>query len=484
MPRGSRIHKSAIVLGAGLLAFGTLITETPADTAERPQDWVISEVEDGQLNISSEFGTYSAVQQANPDAVIEPNARVQAAAATFTPRDPYYATSWWLKAPPGIEVAPAWRTTRGAGIVIAVLDSGLRTESGEFVGRVLPGYDFVRSSWGISPGDGDDEDSDPTDPGDNCGDANSSIWHGTHVAGIATAAANGVGTVGVAPEAMVLPVRVLGHCGGEIPQVAKGILWAAGLPVENAPLNPNPADVINLSLVAPIPCYFALEDAITRAIAAGAVVVASAGNQSLDAERAAPANCGGVITVAAGSTTGTTSSYSNYGSLVEVVAPGDGIYSTVDLGYQSPSGQPGYAPYWGTSMAAPMVSGLAALYLAAHPGATVAETVAAIIASATPIASCVEPFTCGAGLVSAARLIPPPPPFVSPTDFAIVADPLMAKVLESALSAHRGKLLPVGRGDLRVVVNDCVLTPPMSIEEGFEQLLSGAVCAPAAVSAG
>jgi serine protease len=278
-------------------------------------------------------------------------------------------------------------------------------------------------------------------------------------------------------------VRVLGHCGGEIPQVAKGILWAAGLPVENAPINPNPADVINLSLVAPIPCYFALEDAITRAIAAGAVVVASAGNQSLDAERAAPANCGGVITVAAGSTTGTTSSYSNYGSLVEVVAPGDGIYSTVDLGYQSPSGQPGYAPYWGTSMAAPMVSGLAALYLAAHPGATVAETVAAIIASATPIASCVEPFTCGAGLVSAARLIPPPPPFVSPTDFAIVADPLMAKVLESALSAHRGKLLPVGRGDLRVVVNDCVLTPPMSIEEGFEQLLSGAVCAPAAVSA-
>jgi hypothetical protein len=130
-----------------------------------------------------------------------------------------------------------------------------------------------------------------------------------------------------------------------------------------------------------------------------------------------------------------------------------------------------------------MVSGLAALYLAAHPGATVAETVAAIIASASPIASCVEPFTCGAGLVSGARLIPPPATVVPTTDFAIVADPLMAKFLESVLSSQRGKVLPIGRDDLRVVVNDCVLTPPMSIDEGFEQLLSGAACAPVAVSA-
>ena len=476
--------RGSVIVAAMAIAVGVVVVDLPVNTVERPQEWVVSEVDAGQLDISTEYGTYSAVEAANPDAVIEPNARVQAARATFTPSDPYYATAWWLRAPYGIEVDPAWQTTRGAGIVIAVIDSGLRTESGEFAGRVLPGYDFVRSSWGISAGDGDDEDNDPTDPGDNCGDTNASIWHGTHVAGIATAAANGVGMVGVAPEASLLPVRVLGHCGGEIPQVAKAILWAAGLPVENAPINPNPADVINLSITAAIPCYFVLEQAVALANAAGVVVVASAGNQSLDAERSAPANCGGVITVAASSQTGTMSSYSNYGSRVEVVAPGDGIYSTIDLGYQAPTGQPGYAPYWGTSMAAPIVSGLAALYLAAHPGATVEETVAAIIASAAPMASCAEPFTCGAGLVSGARLIPAPVPLVPTTDYAIVADPLLAKFLESVLSSQRGKVLPVGRDDLRVVVNDCVMTPPMSIDEGFEQLLSGAACAPVAVSGG
>ena len=160
--------------------------------------------------------------------------------------------------------------------------------------------------------DGDLADGNPADPGDwvttsetalgyfaGCGASNSS-WHGTHVSGtIAAKSDNGIGIAGIASGVKILPVRVLGKCGGFESDVTDGIRWAAGLAVAGAPTNPNPAAIISLSLGGAGACPSAYQTAITDAIAVGAIVVVAAGNSGVDASASAPANCAGVVSVAA-----------------------------------------------------------------------------------------------------------------------------------------------------------------------------------------
>ena len=290
------------------------------------------------------------------------------------PNDSRWGQQWNLAANPGVGVGvrEAWRYGRGKGTVLAVVDSGIIAHP-EFEGRILPGYDFVSSARYANDGDG--RDADPSDPGDwvskeevDSGEFNEdcpespSDWHGTHVAGIALAAANnGVGIAGIAPLAKLLPVRVIGKCGGTDRDLIDGMRWAAGLEVSGAPINENPADVINLSLGGEQPCSGSLQSAVDEITALGVMIVASVGNEAKDASLYSPANCDATITVGALTVNGTLATYSNYGSFVNVAAPGGDtgalIMSTVDRGTTTPVGA-GYASYGGTSMAAPHLSGV------------------------------------------------------------------------------------------------------------------------------
>lgn len=284
-----------------------------------------------------------------------------------------------------------WRSTTGTGEVVAVVDTGI-TDHPDLDNQVLPGYDFISvDGSGIDwARDGDGRDSIPDDMGDwenaneSCdgsGDTYSSSWHGTHVSGIIAAESNNaLGVAGVAPGAKILPVRVLGLCGGVDEDIADGIRWAAGLPVAGAPNNANPADVINLSLGGSGKCSDSpiLASAITAARSAGSVVVAAAGNDgiNIDSSPVTPATCPGVISVGATSQYGDRAGYksgtkkviySNFGASLDISAPGGdafwknaAILSTLNAGSTSPASAT-YDDMIGTSMAAPVVSAGAAL---------------------------------------------------------------------------------------------------------------------------
>ncbi|MFJ2056737.1 S8 family peptidase [Streptomyces sp. NPDC087908] len=315
---------------------------------------------------------------ADPDvAYVVPDRRVYATAV-----DPAeYKAQWDLyETTAGMNVPSAWKQATGKGVTVAVIDTGI-TKHSELSSKVLPGYDFISHTWTANDGGG--RDSDPSDPGDwlkagECGKdkngvpvparATDSGWHGTHVAGTVAAAANGSGTVGVAHEANILPVRVLGRCGGTTSDIIDAITWASGGTVTDVPANKNPAAVINMSLGGKFTCDQAYNAALKGARDRGTTVVVSAGNDNTDAAAFSPAGCANVITVAASDREGNRAAYSNYGKVVDVTAPGgennvrdaDGIWSTLNTGTTTPDKEK-YASYQGTSMAAPHIAGLAAL---------------------------------------------------------------------------------------------------------------------------
>ena len=309
----------------------------------------------------------------------------------LTPNDAAFPTQWNMQSVytygGAANLPAAWTMTTGsASTVVAVIDTGI-TAHPEFQSRILPGYDFISDP--VNANDGNGRDSDASDPGDwtakhECGygePAYTSSWHGTHVTGIIAAAGNNwSGMAGVNWRTRILPVRVLGKCGGSVSDIIDGMLWAVGLEVPGVPTNPNPAQVLNLSLGgwSPSGCTSAYEEALNRVRATGALVVAAAGNDDNESAYVVPAACEGVMTVGAIDHDGYRASYSNYSvvNAVSVSAPGgdisyygtdgSGIYSTVNSGTKGPVAS-SYAYYQGTSMAAPHVSGIAALALAQDP---------------------------------------------------------------------------------------------------------------------
>ncbi|MFF0990424.1 S8 family serine peptidase [Kocuria nitroreducens] len=341
-----------------------------------------------------------AVEYAEPDLL---------ATTTAVPNDPSYATLQWSlwDDPAGLGMPLAWDRATGAGQTIAIVDTGI-TSHPDLDANVLPGYDFVSTAQNGRDGDGWDPD--PTDMGDHpdavlCPSSPmppESTWHGTHTAGIAAAAANnGLGVAGVAPDAKILPVRAVGACSqGYITDVAAGVRWAAGAPVAGAVTNPNPATVINLSLGVPGECPAVLQSAINEALTRGIPVVVAAGNQGVDAAQSAPANCAGVISVAATDVAGALAPYSNFGS-VTLAAPGGDPYaqilSTGNDGAQA-LGAPTYTERNGTSMAAPAVSGTVALLREVSPGLGAAGLQDALTSTARQAPGGCAP-GCGAGIV-------------------------------------------------------------------------------------
>ena len=350
------------------------------------------------------------VEYVEPDVMMRP---------MFDPNDAYYSLQWhYFEPTAGINLPPAWDVTNGAGVVVAVLDTGYRPHA-DLAANILPGYDMISDTF-IS-NDGDRRDSDATDPGDwmragACGggyppqDYDSS-WHGTHTAGtIAAVTNNGIGVAGVAFGAKILPVRVLGVCGGYTSDIADGIVWAAGGSVSGVPANQHPAQVINMSLGGGGTCGYTFQNAINTARALGTTIVVAAGNEGINAANSSPANCNGVITVAAVTRSGGRAYYSNYGSVVDIAAPGgdtrttgaNGIVSTVNDGTTSP-GNDIYAYYQGTSMASPHVAGVAALVYAANPGISPDEMESLLKNTARAFPSgCSQ---CGAGIVDAAAAV-------------------------------------------------------------------------------
>lgn len=348
-------------------------------------------------------------------AYVEPDYRRQ---AQLTPNDEAYGEQWNLSSTYGINAANAWNVTTGSSaVVVAVLDTGIRTDHPELAGRTVGGYDFVADSRMAN--DGNSRDSDPSDPGDwitaaensggyfrGCGVSDSS-WHGSHVAGILGAAANNsAGIAGVNWQSRILPVRVLGKCGGTVSDIVDAMRWAAGIAVNGVPHNDHPARVINLSLAGSGSCSATEQRAINDVISRGVTVVVAAGNSNENAANSSPGNCNGVINVAATDRAGSKASYSNYGTVVTISAPGgdsdEAILSTIDLGAQGPQA-PGYAAYAGTSMASPHVAGVVALMLAKNSSLTPTQVRQLLRAAVTqfPSGSSCNTSRCGSGIVDA-----------------------------------------------------------------------------------
>lgn len=351
------------------------------------------------------------------------------AAQSFS-NDPYFAPYQWnLKGEQegfagGIEAARAWEISRGsADTIVAVVDTGVSPHP-EFAERLLPGYDFVSDLHRANDGDG--LDSDASDPGDwhlegECEGqpARDSSWHGTHVAGtIAARGDNGIGVAGVDWNTRILPVRVLGKCGGTDGDILNGMTWAAGLPVPGAPLNPHPAQVINLSLGGYGECSRSYQETINQILGQGVLVVVAAGNKGMDASHYAPANCAGVLTVVATDHKGEFASYTN-GDLTDagIAAPGGdiswyggsqyGVLSTVDEG-ATLAQEFGYSWHQGTSMAAPHVSGIASLMLSVNPNLAGAEIYSLVRLASKPFPAgnlCATYSFCGIGLANAYRSV-------------------------------------------------------------------------------
>ncbi len=330
------------------------------------------------------------------------------------PNDPLFSGQWYLQTneAAAIRATTAWdRTTGLADVVVAVVDTGVRYSHPDLSTKLLPGYDFTADV--ANAGDGDGRDADASDPGDfisaaDVGDAalqavcgasltqQSSSWHGTRIAGIVGAAGNNsAGIAGTSWGARILPVRVLGKCGGFDSDIVTGMRWAGGLTVPGTPANPNPAKIINLSLGNTGDCSPAYINIIAELAAHGVLVVASAGNETAVES---PGNCPGVLSVGGVRHVGTKVGYSSQGPEISISAPagncvnvgGSCLFSidtTTNLGATVP-GPDGYTDATnynvGTSFSAPQAAGVAALMLSVNPALSPAELIARIKQSARP----------------------------------------------------------------------------------------------------
>ena len=330
---------------------------------------------------------------------------------TFTYNDPQYSKQWNLTNPTtGVQNTGNARLRRGAHVKVAVLDTGYVPHP-DLVTGMANGYDFISDP--LSARDGDGRDPNPRDEGDYapynlCKDqanAHTSTWHGTSVAGIIGArGGNGMGIVGTADLARVQPVRVLGRCGGRTSDIADAIIWAAGGHVDGVPDNTYPAKIINMSLGTVSRCPAAYQRAIDIARSKGAIVVAAAGNGNTEASKYAPANCMGVITVGATTKAGTRASFSNYGTRVNISAPGEDILTLSMNSLDRPDNTKfSYDYESGTSMAAPHVSALLAQQLVNGTSITTKQVEEAFTLAGGNRIKC-DKYFCSRGIINSFNL--------------------------------------------------------------------------------
>lgn len=310
-----------------------------------------------------------AALKRNPNVImVEPNYLYE---VTYTPNDPSLSSQWAWGV---IDAYQGWDVTQGStATVIAVVDTGVQRNHPDLDAKIVAGYDYVQNDTAPDDGNG----------------------HGTHVAGTAAAETNNsTGGAGTCPNCKIMPVRVLDNNGsGTLANVANGITWAAN----------NGADVINLSLGGS--GSSTLQQAVQYAWNAGVFLACAAGNSNTSSTASAyPAAYAQCFGVASTTSSDARSSFSNYGSWVEVAAPGSSIYSTWTGG--------GYNTINGTSMATPHVAGLAGLL--SGQGKTNQQIWDTICNSAEDISGTGTYWTCGRinvnNAVGGGTTPPPPPP--------------------------------------------------------------------------
>jgi serine protease len=439
-------HVRKLAIGADLVRLSRGLTQTEADALL------------GQLRADP------AVEFAQPDYLKHRLA--------FVPNDTYYSLQWHYSHPTtGIHAPEAWDTTAGEGVVVAVIDTGY-LDHADLNANLVPGYDFINDIAVANDGDG--RDADAHDPGDWAG-GDPSSFHGTHVAGtVAAVTNNNKGMAGVAFNAKVQPVRVLGTGGGYTSDIADGIVWASGGTVVGVPANANPAEVINMSLGGYGSCSSdpVTQDAIDSAVSRGTTVVVAAGNSNTDASQFSPASCKNVITIGATGIDGARSHFSNYGASVAVAAPGGNatsgsdpndrwIWSLGNTGTQAPVASPGgdsYVGMIGTSMASPHVAGVVALMQSAavaagRPALTPAQVKTILRSTAQPF-TVAPPFSqsIGSGIVNAAAAVS-----AATQDIPVDTGTLLSnRVAVTGLSGTAGEavtyriVLPAGRTSLNL----------------------------------
>ena len=299
-----------------------------------------------------------ALQQEDGVLVAEPNYYRQAA---FVPNDNFYTQQWNLSM---LNLEEAWDVATGEGVVVAVIDSGVNPDHPDLAGQITnSSYDFISDS--DYSGDGDGFDSDPRDL--------STTQHGAHVTGIVAAkTGNGEGIAGVAYDSEIMALRVLGVeneegiSQGTDADLANAILYAGGLDNDSGQVPTQAADIINLSLGGG-GYSDTLKRAIEAVIAEGTIVIAAAGNES-SSQSLYPAAFDGVIAVSSITPDLELSGFSNFGAYIDVAAPGgDTQGSQSSIGILSTVSGSSYAEYLGTSMAAPHISGVAALMMSVNP---------------------------------------------------------------------------------------------------------------------
>ena len=359
--------------------------------------------------VAARLAAEPGVEYAVPDLLRHPQ---------FVPNDSFFVQQWNLfEDAGGVRLPAAWDVARGdPGVVVALIDSGILPHADLDPGLQLPGYDFISDPQLANDGDG--RDADPVDHGDwvSAGEcdqdspAADSSWHGTQIAGITAAVTDNItGIAGVSDGASLLVARVLGKCGGFTSDIADAIRWAAGARVAGIPDNAGPARVINLSFGGEGRCSFLEQAAIDAALDRGAVVVVAAGNEGGDVADLSPANCRGVVTVAATSRSGGRAWYSNTGEEVAISAPGgdgtDPVLAVSNSGITVPA-EDNYALLAGTSTAAAQVSGVAALLLSVNASLSSQQLRDILAQTARPFTdlSC-TPLTCGSGIVDAAAAV-------------------------------------------------------------------------------
>jgi type VII secretion-associated serine protease mycosin len=322
------VAKAALAVVAAVCSIG--MAAPPVASATRTGRGFTTQWDgDGHLRVvrydgAAPAATYAAADAGHDVVSSEQDSVVRVLGAT----DPMRSAQWALDK---VSFEAAWPTTNGSGVIVAVVDTGVREDHEDLGVKVLPGIDYVHSGNGWNDENG----------------------HGTHVAGIIAAAANNAkGIAGGAPGVKILPVRVLDASGsGFSSNVAAGIIWATD----------HGARVINLSLGGTTPSD-GTRAAIQYANSKGAIVLAAAGNGAQSGNQPLyPGAFPETVAVAAVDQNLHRAAFSNYGSYVDIAAPGVAIRSTFNLSRTS------YADMSGTSMATPYASAAAALVVATNP---------------------------------------------------------------------------------------------------------------------
>jgi len=350
--------------------------------------------------LNAKWQTLNVIEQLKLDSsvlIAEPNYIYKATAVTPRTNDSELSRQWNL---PMIQIPAAWEASTGAGVVIAVIDTGIDANHLDLKNNIgIDGYDFISDP--SAAGDGDGLDSDPNDTG--------VFFHGSHVAGILAAEGdNNLGVAGVAYNATLMPLRVLGtNNEGANSDIANAILYAAGLENASGTIPSKKADIINLSLGGP-DRSFVLEQAINAALEEGLIIIAAAGNDGSSASFY-PAAFDGVVGVSSVTDNKTLSTFSNHGTYIDVTAPGgtglgDSLLDGFQDGILSTFMASEYVEYVGTSMATPHVAGVAALMKSLNTNLEQSSFTAALASGAlTDDLANRELF--GSGLINAAKAV-------------------------------------------------------------------------------